>query len=620
MSWAKSTGCVAFIAAWSSMAIWASQVDKTQNLESTVAAASEAQAKGDFPAAAEYYRQAVKMNPNTAELWANLGLMDHLTGNSSEAIKSFREAAHLNGSMYVPQLFLGIENLKLNRPETAIPYLQRAEQINPKDPQAPLALGRAFALSGKGDRSSDAYWRAIDLVPDDGNAWLGLGMAELQQSSADDRAMAGTYKDSVYNSLRAGETFAEQGRLIQASDAYISALTAKSPLPPCAHAGYGIVLMRQNEIAKASSEFEQELRLNSNCGLARLGLIAIQLIQGNSNGALKDLVALWRADRGFVEENLPLLRDVLSEDQREQLLHMAQDVEAQGETPRAESADAPSAGAGNGSVLREAETFYLSGQYQKCSDRLRPRLRLLLESSLSLLTSCSFYTGDYKTASLAARRLKESATNHVIGLYWESKANQKLAITALTRASETASNSPQLHVLLGDIYRQKQRWEDAENEYRKALALEPHNQSASLGLAMALFADGKSDEALEIDKALLMETPDNPEENLLAGEILVRSSHFTDAEKYLKTIHDTGQKFMPRVHTLLGEVYFLTDRFPEALTEFKLGLVDDDDGSIHYQLGRIYQKLGDRKKADEAFRVSKQLREQSDDRVNLVPQ
>ena len=207
MSWAKSTGRVAFIAAWSSMAIWASQADKTQNLESIVAAASEAQAKGNFPAAAEYYRQAVKMSPNTAELWANLGLMDDLAGNSSEAIKSFSEAAHLNGSMYVPQLFLGIENLKLNRAETAIPFLQRAEQINPKDPQAPLALGRAFALSGKGDHSSDAYSRVIDLVPDDGNAWLGLGMAELQQSSADDRTMAATYKDSVYTRLRAGETF-----------------------------------------------------------------------------------------------------------------------------------------------------------------------------------------------------------------------------------------------------------------------------------------------------------------------------------------------------------------------------------------------------------------------------
>ena len=77
---------------------------------------------------------------------------------------------------------------------------------------------------------------------------------------------------------------------------------------------------------------------------------------------------------------------------------------------------------------------------------------------------------------------------------------------------------------------------------------------------------------------------------------------------------------MPRVHALLGEVYFATDRFPQALHEFKMGQVSDDDGSIHYQLGRIYQKLGDKEKAAEAFRVSQQLREKSDDRSDLPPQ
>jgi tetratricopeptide (TPR) repeat protein len=141
---------------FSSIAPWAMQTGGTQDLESIVTAAKEAQTKGEFPKAAEFYREAVKIRPDVAELWANLGLMDSLSGNSSAAIKDFTEAAHLNGSMYVPQLFLGIEYLKLNRAETALPYLQKAEHLNPRDPQVQLALGRAFALSGRGDRSSDA--------------------------------------------------------------------------------------------------------------------------------------------------------------------------------------------------------------------------------------------------------------------------------------------------------------------------------------------------------------------------------------------------------------------------------------------------------------------------------
>ncbi len=615
MSWVKKAGCTAFIAACSSMAIWAAQAYSTQSLQSIMTAATESQTKGDFSAAAGYYRQAVKMSPGTAELWANLGLMDDLAGNSSEAIKSFTQAAHLNGSMYVPQLFLGIEYLKLNRAETAIPFLQKAEQINPKDPQVPLALGRAYALSGKGDRSSDAYLRALDLLPDNGDAWLGLGMAKMQQSSADDRAMTESYKDSVYTKLRAGETFAEQGRLNRASDAYTSILSDKSTPPACAHAGYGLVLLRQREISKANSEFDQELKVHSGCSLARLGQAAIRLIQGDSDGTLKDLEALWHADRGFLQENLPLLRDVLSDDQRSQLLRMAEELDSHGSTPAVESADV----AHSETQTEEAEAFYSSGQYQKCNESLQPSLSALSETSLSVLAQCSFYTGDYRTASSAARRLKANPATRTSGLYWESKADQKLAIAALARAGETASNSPQLHVLLGDIYRQKERWEDAQSEYRKALALEPHNQGGSLGLAMALFGGGKSEEALAIDKALLVETPNQPEENILAGEILVRGDHFTDAEAYLTKVHDTGQKYMPHVHTLLGQIYLATNRYPQALAEFKLSEASDDDGSIHYQLGRIYQKLGDREKADEAFQISKRLRDQADSRVNPTP-
>ena len=619
MNRVKTISCVAIVAAISSAAVYAAQTDKAQTFDSVVTAAQEAQARNDFSSAETYYRQAVKLRPGIAELWANLGLMNDLAGDPSEAVKSFSEAARLNASMFVPQLFLGIDYLKLNRPESAIPFLQKAEQINSKDPQAPLALGRAFALAGKGDRSSDAYMRALDISPDDGNAWLGLGMAELQQSSADDRVMNGTYKDSVYTHLRAGETFAEQGRLNRSSDAYASVLAARVPAPPCAHASYGFVLMRQQELSKARAEFEEESRLNPGCNLAELGVTAQRLKQGDTDGGLKGLITLWHKDRGFLQENLSLLRDVLSDEQREQLMRMTQDLEASGNIPPAESTPTTQP-TGPRSQRAEETQLYSSGQYQKCAEALHPQLGTLPEASLSHLAFCAFYTGDFKTASLAARRLKTIPATRASGLYWESNANQKLAVAALSRAGETASNSPQLHILLGDIYRQRNRWEDAESEYQKALAVDPHNESANLGLGLALFANGKNDEALAIDRTLLTQSPDHPEANLLAAEILVRGGHYTDAEAYLKKIHDTGQKFMPRVHTLLGEICFAADRYPQALIEFKLGQASDDDGSVHYQLGRTYQKLGDREKAEDAFRVSKQLREHSDDRTNLPSQ
>jgi tetratricopeptide (TPR) repeat protein len=70
----------------------------------------------------------------------------------------------------------------------------------------------------------------------------------------------------------------------------------------------------------------------------------------------------------------------------------------------------------------------------------------------------------------------------------------------------------------------------------------------------------------------------------------------------------------------LGQVYVATDRIPAAILEYKKGLSTDEDGSIHFQLGRLYQKSGDRNAAEEAFRESKRLRHQWDDRARLAPE
>jgi Tfp pilus assembly protein PilF len=51
--------------------------------------------------------------------------------------------------------------------------------------------------------------------------------------------------------------------------------------------------------------------------------------------------------------------------------------------------------------------------------------------------------------------------------------------------------------------------------------------------------------------------------------------------------------------------------------EYKAGLSTDEDGRIHYQLARLYQKTGDKNAAEEAFRESKRLSRQWDERGRI---
>jgi hypothetical protein len=46
-----------------------------------------------------------------------------------------------------------------------------------------------------------------------------------------------------------------------------------------------------------------------------------------------------------------------------------------------------------------------------------------------------------------------------------------------------------------------------------------------------------------------------------------------------------------------------------AIDEYKLGLPSDDDGSVHYQLGKLYQRIGNAELADKFFADSKSIKE-----------
>jgi len=220
----------------------------------------------------------------------------------------------------------------------------------------------------------------------------------------------------------------------------------------------------------------------------------------------------------------------------------------------------------------DAEKFYAAGQFDQCSDVLKPKIYSIAGGQLQLLATCSFYAGDYRTTFTAAGRLKSNSPTRAQGLYWECKADQKLAIAALTRAGEIDSESPRMHVLLGDVFRQKRRWDEAEAEYRKAVSLDPSSRSARLSLAITLFTELKNDEAFTIDRTLLAEDADDPESNLLAGEILVQRNIYAEAEQYLAKCRKLPPEFLPRLHALLGQVYAVTDRISAAIQEYKQAL------------------------------------------------
>ncbi len=613
----------------------ASAEDKSQTLEFLLAEARAAQSKRDFPQAAAAYRKAVVLEPLAAELWANLGLMDHESGNPQEAMKSFQKAIHLNASLFVPQLFVGIEYLDAKEPEHAVPFLERAVKLNPKDVLALRSLGKANASLGHGDLAAESYWKVAQSAPNDGGAWLDLGTTYLQQVENDAREMTSTYGDSAYAKLRAAEVLAQEGKLAEAEKAYKASLSLPSSVP-CRLSELGITLLRENELAAARERFEQEIHSSSHCELAALGLAVADVRAGDVANGLKRLTSVAKTDRRFAQSSLPLFRNTLSPDQTQSLMDAPRvmqnaetsvDVAALVESAFLSEEIALSFALEDGTPAHteapshvDVERLLTAGRYGDCNQALKPMLPSLTGSRLQMLAVCSFYAPDFKTTSLAAQRLKRNPGTRALGLYWESKADQELAIGALTRAGQIDADSPRMHVLLGDVFREKRQWEEAKAEYKKALALTPVSRGARLGLAITLFAELKNDEALAIAKSLLSESAIDPEANLLAGEILVQNQEFAEAESYLHQCAALKPELMPRCHALLGNVFAETNRTPAAISEYKLALTGDEDGKVHYQLGRLYMKSGSKAEAQQVLQESKRLANRRNPQARAAPE
>ena len=593
--------------------------------ESLLASAQQAQAGGDFQSAAEYYRQAVTLRPAVAELRTNLGLMYYQIGKHDQAAEAFRQALRLKPGLFVPNLFLGLAYVKLKRFTEAIPYLKEAALTKSTDLQVHFALGQAYAGNGKTRLASAAYSRATQLDPGNADAWYHLGVSYLEQVEANARILLTRQKDSAYAQLLMAETFAEQRAFIQAEDAY-KKVVAFSKVPAGAQAGYGFVLLNRHDASGAERQLRAEIALNPGSLIAKLGEARLHLEQGTTLQAATEIREIAKTDAGFLRANASLFNGGLPRAKRAELQRALDEGQVSGDVTQESAAlfrdsatgaspvPTPDADSGplRGASLpgRDPIKLYARGNYAECDDALASRLQQLPAKDLQILASCAYLTGEYSDALKAAAKLASNAVTEAEGLYWETKSAQKLATQALARASAADPGSPKLHVLLGDIYRQQKAFPDAEQEYRKALAVRPEDSGALFGLSLALLADGQNDEALAVAQASLEKNPDDPELNAVMGEILCVRNDFSGAEPYLKKSLKTKPEFVSHVHALLGNVYAKTNRTRQAIAELKLGLVSDKDGSLHYQIARLYLKVGDRDSAKQAFDVSKRLQQE----------
>jgi arylsulfatase A-like enzyme/Tfp pilus assembly protein PilF len=169
---------------------------------------------------------------------------------------------------------------------------------------------------------------------------------------------------------------------------------------------------------------------------------------------------------------------------------------------------------------------------------------------------------------------------------------------------QVGEKDPTMYVVpfaLGEAALGQKQWDEAAAELRKCLELNPHFDQAMLGLARALVAQGKPDEARQwADNAIRYNS-----ENYLAwyqlGLIDARSDKRAAINDYEKAVSIQGS-FAP-LQRDLGLLYYEQRQYADAATHLARAIgLGANDAVLYNDLGIAYSRTGRSREAIDSYK------------------
>ena len=176
-------------------------------------------------------------------------------------------------------------------------------------------------------------------------------------------------------------------------------------------------------------------------------------------------------------------------------------------------------------------------------------------------------------------------------------------------AKAATSESPKTHLGKGYDALKLDRYDEAVQEFRAALAADPSLVlRARFPLAVALFESHKADEARSEFETVRREVGDHPNVLYYLGRLDLDGLNFAGAIQNLSKA--AVKPPFPDTAYYLGYAYFKKGDLPNAEKWLKEAeRLTPRDSRVPYQLGFVYRKLGQEEKAKRSMALSQKLRQ-----------
>ena len=136
-----------------------------QNARQEFNRAQDRLSRPDVEGAVQHLKKAVEMAPQFAAAWNNLGTIAYQSNQFAKAEEYFREALKQDPNAYYPLVNLGGTLLSLKRYEESLPLNARAAKERPADPLAQSQLGQSYFFLGQLDAAESHLKKAKSLDP-----------------------------------------------------------------------------------------------------------------------------------------------------------------------------------------------------------------------------------------------------------------------------------------------------------------------------------------------------------------------------------------------------------------------------------------------------------------------
>lgn len=164
-----------------------------------------------------------------------------------------------------------------------------------------------------------------------------------------------------------------------------------------------------------------------------------------------------------------------------------------------------------------------------------------------------------------------------------------------------------IHNNMGIAYDRIGRYEEALEELKQALRLNPGYIEVHNNLAVTYDKMGKHDEALMGLQEALRLNPNYTEAHNNLGTLFAKSGRYEDAVEELTQALRLNPRYAI-AHNNLGHIYALQNKNHEAVMEFREALgIDPDYASAHSNLGSMYAELGKYEEALKEFQEALRL-------------